>query len=1013
MHTDTSDTPFQSPLSDHEMNTAQTESDCPFGSAGFSLSDLPPIPGDICEPAYLKPAVPEEEICSDSNEMILAEPDTDSVLRAEFTVENDCIIHTTSGTNIRNREIDVLSLSSRSYNALRRGRIETIVQLAKLTLPELQNIKNLGKNSVDEVVSKLNQFLHERIGKENEKEDLTNSKNRGMSESTETITILSEDSSIDDTTLSVRARNCLRRNGVHILSELLKVSAEELTGFSNLGAKTLQEILEFREKLRDKLFVLQAPDESLFSAETLAYLDEFLEEIRMLKIEKKHLRASLLAELHENCNDMESCYAIWWQETHVQEALRAYVISCVRENPMFGISAFAILEKLPSSVSTEMLSDILNELTENGQLVLQDALYYPVTVSAIKAFGDKSGERYVSVLKKRMNQCTLEEIAEIYDLTRERVRQLQEKALRTLRHECQIQGILLTEERFRPLYESYQLTKEEFTALTGAEEQAYGFLQLVSKCGDKSPEMIVYDESLPRWMRNNWIHYVRSSASARYIYLPEENHRRIAKTRMDIENYVLSKYCQDEVSFEEFAGLYNDFIRTHHLEGLQLTDAEFRTRENKLSLSEFVLWKHGRRLRYYNIPAKDYTELLQTLCLSQYHNTELSTLKLFRDNPELMRQYDLRDEYELHNLLKKIGAESENPTLRFERTPGIQFGEYDREQMIREKLFELAPIRAEDFANVLSEEYGFSFAQTMAWLKCINEYGRNGIFTVDSAPMSEEHMELLKNRLTEDCYFFSEVKAIYQELVPNADTSLISSFNLKRMGFVVNSTYIIQRHDSAAKLFESLLTQKDVQDISPISKRYGCIVSYSQKLAELKDDYDIIEFAPYQYIHIRKLQKMGIEKENLREYCDAVDAFVEPGTYFTVEYLQKKGFSSGLDVLGFEAWFYSSLLREDTRFSYTKLGGTVLFCKGSQLITEQTFLHYLLQQYNAIELDELLDAVYDTYHMALDKDNLRWSIKDTEMYYDDIMGKLYRNYDAYFEELEAIDEDEWTESEDI
>ncbi|MGN0574569.1 MAG: hypothetical protein ACI4J2_00940 [Ruminococcus sp.] len=284
---------------------------------------------------------------------------------------------------------------------------------------------------------------------------------------------------------------------------------------------------------------------------------------------------------------------------------------------------------------------------------------------------------------------------------------------------------------------------------------------------------------------------------------------------------------------------------------------------------------------------------------------------------------------------------------------------------------------------------------------------------MDSAPMSNEHMKLLKSHLTEDCYFFSEVKAIYQELVPNADTSLISSFNLKRMGFIVNSTYIIQHYESAAKMFEHLLTQADVQDISPLSKRYGYIVTYFQKLTELKDNYEIIEFSPYQYIHIRKLQKMGIEKENLREYCDAVDMFVDPNTYFTVEYLQKQGFLSQLDALGFEAWFYSSLLREDARFSYIKLGGTVLFYKGNQLITEQIFLHYLLQQYNSIELDELLDEVYDTYHITLDKGDLKWNIKNTELYFDDIMGKIYRNYDVYFEELEAIEENDWMESEEL
>ena len=1019
MHIDPSDTPFQSAFSDSymesEQNSIHTESDTPFGGEGFSLSDLPPISEDIGEPDYLKSAVTEETSYSAQNESIETEPDSDSIIKSEFTVENDCFIHTPSGSKICNRVIDAISLSSRSYNALRRGKVETIVQLARLTLPELQSIRNFGKNSIEETIDKLNMFLHERIGKENEEVHLTNSENSGTSESTETIPLLSEDSFIDDTTLSVRAKNCLRRNGVHMISELLQVNEENLSSFSNLGVKTLREILDFRERIQDDLMMLQMPDESKFAREILECLDHFLEEIRIFNMQSKSLRTLLLSELHENCNAiaMEECYACWWKESHVQKALRAYITNCVKEKYMFGISAAALQECLPPSLSMEMLSEILNELTENGQLTLQHGMYYPVMVSAIEVLRELKESRYVEVLDKRMQQKTLEEIAEQYCLTRERVRQLQEKSLRILRQECQAKDFLLAEEQFRVLYETYQLTRDEFTALTGADENAYGFLQLVCKCGDKSPEMIVYDETLPRWMRSNWIRYVRNSPAAKYIYLPEENHRRIAKTRMDIENYILSRYCQDEVSFEEFVRLYNEFIHTHQIEDLILTDAEARTRENKLALSDVVLWKYGKRLRYYNIPAKDYTELLQSLCLSQYHNTEISTLKLFRDNPKLMQQYDIRDEYELHNLLRKIGAESENPSLSFDRIPGIRFEDYDREQMVKERLLELAPIRTEDFAGILSEETGFSFSQTSSWLKCINEYSRNGIFTVDSVPMSDEHMKLLKEALTEECYFFSEVKEIYQKIVPNADANLISSFNLKRMGFVVNSTYIIQHHDSAAKLFEHLLTQNDVQDISPISKRYGCIVSFSQKLAELKDGYDIIEFAPYQYIHIRKLQKMGVEKETLRKYCDAVDVFVEPDTYFTVEYLQKQGFLSELDILGFEAWFYSSLLREDARFSYTKLGGTVLFYKGRQLITEQTLLRYIMGQCDAIELDVLLETIYDTYHITLDKDHVKWNIKDTEMYFDDIMGKLYRDYDAYFEELDAIDEDDWTESEEI
>ncbi|GAA8717821.1 hypothetical protein oki361_25710 [Helicobacter pylori] len=41
-------------------------------------------------------------------------------------------------------------------NALRRSEYNTIEQLLQLTPDELANIKNLGKKSVDDIVSKLN-----------------------------------------------------------------------------------------------------------------------------------------------------------------------------------------------------------------------------------------------------------------------------------------------------------------------------------------------------------------------------------------------------------------------------------------------------------------------------------------------------------------------------------------------------------------------------------------------------------------------------------------------------------------------------------------------------------------------------------------------------------------------------------------------------------------------------------------------------------------------------------------
>ena len=57
--------------------------------------------------------------------------------------------------------INMLDLSVRSYNCLKRAGYETLEDLSELTMKELTSIKNLGKKSVDEIIAKLEE--HEVI----------------------------------------------------------------------------------------------------------------------------------------------------------------------------------------------------------------------------------------------------------------------------------------------------------------------------------------------------------------------------------------------------------------------------------------------------------------------------------------------------------------------------------------------------------------------------------------------------------------------------------------------------------------------------------------------------------------------------------------------------------------------------------------------------------------------------------------------------------------------------------
>lgn len=666
-----------------------------------------------------------------------------------------------------------------------------------------------------------------------------------------------------------------------------------------------------------------------------------------------------------------------------------------------------LLNKL--SISESILDGILEDLKNNNLEQVQENRYILKYKYILEYASNliKINDQAIFILKRRLNGETLLSISNELNITRERVRQIQSKCFRNIKNNLKLKETSIKEERFRPIFEKYNLDKNLFIVLTEDTLQSYNYLNSVTKKGATPIQEILNDKTIPNWIIKNYKQYLKNSINSQFLCVTEDNNRLINKTRTDIVEYVLSKYCCDECTFDEFVNIYQQFLSKYNLENdekLRITDAEQRSQENQLSRSNIVLWKYGKKLRYYNIAERDYTELLQTLNLDQYENIEISTLKFIREYPKIMKKYDIRDEYELHNLLRKIGFGENNSNISF-NMPYICFGEFNRNEMVKNFLFELAPISAENLAEAISKEYGFQTLTIMSsWFKCIQEYYKDGMYSVDYKPLPENHMQLLQENLTEDFYYISEIKEIYKSLVPNADLTLISSFNLKRMGFIVNSKYVIQHHSSANNYFKYILTNQDIVDTSKFNSKYNCLQMYYQTIEDLRNDYEIIEFEPYQYINIHKLNSMGIDKSNFISYCDEVCNYIEDNSYFTIKSLIDNGFSSNIDFLGFDNCFYGSILKQDQRFSYIKLGGTVLFYKGNTTINQTTFLIYLLDSFEKIDFNELLDHVLQKYGIHLDKFKIKSCIKNSNLYYDDIMEKVYNNYKIYLEELNSIDD---------
>ena len=168
------------------------------------------------------------------------------------------------GNVLADQGIEILCLSKRSYNCLKRAGIHTIAQLTSLTPSQVSAIRGLGRWSLADIQARLAKHslslakepsphldvypthvsLLEQLGATYTHPDVY--------PTTQGPSVLDDDSAsichpIGELSLSVRAHNALKRAGVLTIEALLAMSLDEVAAIRNVGSKTLAEI---REKLR-------------------------------------------------------------------------------------------------------------------------------------------------------------------------------------------------------------------------------------------------------------------------------------------------------------------------------------------------------------------------------------------------------------------------------------------------------------------------------------------------------------------------------------------------------------------------------------------------------------------------------------------------------------------------------------------------------------------------------------------------------------------------------------------
>lgn len=913
-------------------------------------------------------------------------------------------IHVPSHLNLENISIDTLKLSVRASNCLKQAGIEYISQLDGITPEALFQIRNMGAKSVAEICEILDSLGNF---------DLADDSNWGAANSTDSLEkevasmaviadsqgILHENMRIEELQLSVRAYNVLKRNGINTVKDLMVLSEDVLRTFRNLGNKSINEIITERD------FYVQQYELTLVA--NLSDTDKVLcksiaAELTIILPSMPEEKLSIIVggvlsnyrESHPNTDIEHDSKAIFDElisNVVIRNGIKTTIYERLDEwsSKPYNEIAADMLSTLYKAASIE---SVVSEMHEARLIDIADGFiskHHDSVLDVVEKIGD---DRNREILRSRLYGQTLEDIGQAFCLTRERVRQISLKELRKIRNcrndnkEC----TLFIEDRYSNFFQKYIFSKEDFCTIFKVPQTTYYYLLSVYNRGE-----LALSEFLDcGYLSDEEKHaFYKQNMRSKILIAGEQ----ITKSKKDLAQFVLKKFCQETVTLAQFLEYYNATLADFELNNEKRLKVNAFSLGNILSSSMSALWKQGRRLRYYNIKEYDYTEFLDTLNLAQYQDVEYSAYKFFRDYPELMKEYDIQDEYELHNLLKKILSDNNELGIVFDRMPTLKFGNPNRDTQVTKLFLAHAPISNIDLANLYEEQYGVQSQTVLAnYFEYLYMYLHDGTYTFDFPRMPEEQYMQMKQWCVDEFYFIRDLEQLYLTKITDADSKYFSPYNIKKFGYRVYSDYVIKdSFSSASDYFHCLLTEQATVNLKEITLGIRTIPSYLSEFQKLKDSYEILEINPTCCINVSQIIKRGYSKSDIEDYCDKVYRFVRPGEYFTIKSLQKRGFFHQLNQLEYDDWFYGSLLASAKNgLQCKRMGGTRAFLNSARDFSVPGLIKYIMRVkgISDIGVDDLTRLLWEDYGIHFEAQKISTMVKENILEFDIHNGSIY--YDS-------------------
>ncbi len=266
-----------------------------------------------------------------------------------------------------------------------------------------------------------------------------------------------------------------------------------------------------------------------------------------------------------------------------------------------------------------------------------------------------------------------------------------------------------------------------------------------------------------------------------------------------------------------------------------------------------------------------------------------------------------------------------------------------------------------------------------------------------------EEKTFLVSCLKDGFCILEDLRNLYSDKFPSYNAvERVNDATLRGISFRVYSDFVIRdKYRSAKAYFIQQLLDNDISDLNRWDSRVSDCQIVKQAIDELTYDYDLLEFDKKKYMTLERFTNVmpQFKRIDFLHYLSYVADYAEQAEYFTLKYLLDKGFDSPFHKLGFTEWFPASIIKNSREYKYIRIGGTFLFYKSRRNKTKIDFFKYLLLELASIEIDDFVDLLLNDYGIRTTRNSIINTVKDTSLYYDSIMDKIYYKKEFYYDEI--------------